>query len=90
MLREPLKQICGSSDVLAHLGEAWGDGVIFNDPPLHVAGHGLCARWLPMAGELLFKLIAHELECQPRIFELLQSCLYLLHAKMGWVLRIEF
>ena len=40
-LWEPLEQGHRGSDVLACLDEVWEGSIVFDDPPVHVVGHGM-------------------------------------------------
>ena len=59
------------SDVLACLGEVWEGFVIFDDPSVHVVGHGTHMSTFCMAVDLSLELCALLLELESCILELL-------------------
>ena len=61
-LRKPSEQSCHGSDVLACLGEVWEGSIIFDDPLVHVMGHGTRTPTVFMALDLSLELYALLLE----------------------------
>lgn len=85
----PLDMTLLDGDVLARSRETWWADVVFDDPPVRVAGHGPCARRLSVAGELFLELVTLELERLPRLLEFLLPRLYLRHTELERVLQVE-
>jgi len=46
------------SDVLPCLGEVWVGSIIFDDPLVHMVGHGACTPTISMALDLFLELRA--------------------------------
>ena len=55
-LWEPSEQGCHNNDVLACLGKVWEGSIVFDDPLVHIAGHGARTPTVPSALDLLLKL----------------------------------
>ena len=72
-LREPSKQSRRGSDVLACPSEVWEGSIIFDDPLVHVAGHGVRTPTVCVALDLSLELYALLLELESCILELLVS-----------------
>jgi len=70
-LREPSEQGHRGSDVLACLGEVWEGSIVFDDPPVHVAGHGARTTTVSTMLDLSLKLCVLLLELESCILELL-------------------
>ena len=51
-----MEQAHRSGDVLAYPGEAREGFIIYDDPLVHVVGHGACALTVSMALDLLIEL----------------------------------
>ena len=75
----PTEQGRRSSDVLARPSEVWEGFIILDDPPVHIAGHGVCAPTVPMALILTIKLHTCLLELESRLLKLLVPGLQLLY-----------
>ena len=56
-LREPSEQGRHGSDVLACPSEVWEGSIVFNDPPIHIMGHGARMPTLSTALELYALLL---------------------------------
>ena len=61
----------------------WEGSIIFNDPLVHVAGHGARTPTISVVLDLSFELHAFLLELESRFFELLVPGLQLLHLQAG-------
>ena len=61
-LWEPSEQGRRGSDVLACLGEVWEGSIIVDDPPVHIASHGMRTPTVFMALDLSLELYALLLE----------------------------
>ena len=70
-LREPSEQGRHGSDVLACLGEVWEGSIAFDDPLIHVEGHGARTPTVSAALDLLLELCALLLELESCILGLL-------------------
>jgi hypothetical protein len=66
-------------DVLACLGKAMEGFIIYDDPLVHVTGHGMCARTVSTTLYLLIELCAFLLELQSHFLDLLVLGFQLLH-----------
>ena len=56
-LREPSEQGHRSSNVLACLGEVWEGSIVFDDPLVHILGHGVRTPTVSIALELHVPLL---------------------------------
>ena len=70
-LQEPSEQGHCDSDVLACPGEVWEGSIVFDDPSVHVTGHGACTPTVSMVLDLTLELCALLLELESCILELL-------------------
>ena len=70
-LLERSKQGRRGNDVLACPGEVWEGSIVFDDPPVHVVGHGARTPAVSMALDISFELCALLLELESCILELL-------------------
>ena len=68
--RKPTEQGYHNSDVLAHLGEVWEGFIVYDDPPIHIAGHGACAPTISVALDLPIELRVFLLELESCFLEL--------------------
>jgi len=80
----PWSRAVGSSDVVAHLGEARKGFIVGDDPLVYIMGQGACAPTVSMALDLLIELRALLLELESHFLELLVSGFQLLHPHAWW------
>jgi len=59
-----------SGDDLARPGEAREGFIIYDDPPIHVTGHGACVPTVSAAFYLLIELYAFLLKLESRFLDL--------------------
>ena len=71
-------------DVLACLDGAREGFIICDDPPVHVAGHGMCAPTVSVAFDLPIELRAFPLELESCFLDLPMSGFQLLHPHARW------
>ena len=71
-------------DVLACLSEVWEGSIVFDDPPIHVAGHGVRRPTIYVALDLSLELRVFLLELESCFLELLVSGFQLLHPYVRW------
>ena len=83
-LRKTSEQGRYGSNVLACLGEVWEGSIIFDDPLVHVVGHGACTPTVSMALDLSLELHLFLLELESCFFELLVLRPQLLHPQARW------
>ena len=72
-------QGCHTGDVLARPGKVWEGFIILDDPPVHVAGHGMRTPTVFVALDPSFAFHAFLLELELRFLELLVPGVQLLH-----------
>ena len=72
-LREPSEQGHHDSNVLACPSEVWEGSIVFDDPLVHVMGHGVRTPTVSVALDLSLELCALPLELESCIVELLAS-----------------
>ena len=60
-------------------GKVWEGFIVLDDPPVHVAGHGVCTPTVSMVLDLLLELHAFLLELESCFLELLVPSLQLLY-----------
>ena len=82
--QKPLEQGRHRSDVLAHSGEVWEGFIIFDDPPIHIAGHGVHTATVFVALDLSLEFLMFLLELESCFLELLVPGLQLLYPYVMW------
>ena len=78
-LRKPPEQGRRGSDVLACPGEVWEGFIILDDPPVHVAGHGVHTPAVSVVLDLSLELRAFLLKLESCFVGFLVLGLQLLH-----------
>ena len=53
------------------MGEVWEGSIIFDDPPVHIVGHGACTSTVSAVLDLSLELYALLLKLESCILELL-------------------
>ena len=81
-LWKPLEQGHHGSDVLACPSEVWEGFVVFDDPSVHVTGHGARTPTVFVALDLSFELHAFLLELESCFLELLVTHPQLLYPQV--------
>jgi len=70
-LREPSELGLHGSDVPAYPSEVWEGSIVFDDPPVHVTGHGARTPTVSTSLDLLLELCVLLLKLESCILELL-------------------